>query len=161
MIVVESENRKIKICDQILEEIFGYIQKNNHAPERGGIIVGRENLNNDNIMLEYVSHPFKDDICTRNRYIRKDKGHLRYFEELYDENNGVYAYWGEWHTHPEDIPHYSIIDLENWKCIGKDDPKGIQYHIIAGREAFGIWKMQNGKIFPEKICEVKWNEVNL
>ena len=85
----------------------------------------------------------------------------KYFEKLYYENNGVYAYWGEWHTHPEDIPHYSIIDLKNWKRIGKEDPKGVQYHIIAGRKAFIIWRMQKGKLCPKKICEVKWNEINL
>ena len=105
MIVTESKNRKIKICDQILEEIYSQIQKNDY--------------------------------------------------------NGVYAYWGEWHTHPEDIPHYSIIDLKNWKRIGKEDPKGVQYHIIAGRKAFSIWRMQKGKLCPKKICEVKWNEINL
>ena len=49
MIVTESKNRKIKICDQILEEIYSQIQKNDYDPEKGGIIVGRENLNNENI----------------------------------------------------------------------------------------------------------------
>ena len=59
------------------------------------------------------------------------------------------------------IPHYSIIDLKNWKRIGKEDPKGVQYHIIAGRKAFSVWRMKKGKICPKKICEVKWNEINL
>ena len=95
------------------------------------------------------------------RKIQKTLEPLKYFEKLYNENNGVYAYWGEWHTHPEDIPHYSIIDLKNWKRIGKEDPKGVQYHIIAGRKAFSIWRMQKGKLCPKKICEVKWNEINL
>ena len=94
MIVTESKNRKIKICDQILEEIYSQIQKNDYDPEKGGIIVGRENLNNENIILEYISKPLKNDICTRTRYTRKDEGHLKYFEKLYNENNGVYAYWG-------------------------------------------------------------------
>ena len=91
MIVTESKNRKIKICDQILEEIYSQIQKNDYDPEKGGIIVGRENLNNENIILEYISKPLKNDICTRIRYTRKDEGHLKYFEKLYYENNGVYA----------------------------------------------------------------------
>ena len=87
MIVTESKNRKIKICDQILEEIYSQIQKNDYDPEKGGIIVGRENLNNENIILEYISKPLKNDICTRTRYTRKDEGHLKYFEKLYNENN--------------------------------------------------------------------------
>lgn len=156
MVIKESETRKIKICDNILKEIYQYIQVNYTSPEAGGIIVGRENLNNENIILEYVTKPLNGDICTRTRYIRKDKGHLEYFEKIYKESNGVYAYWGEWHTHPEDIPHYSVMDLKNWRQIAREDPKGIQYHIIAGRQALCIWKMC--KTSPKKVCEVKWNE---
>lgn len=161
MIIAESQNKKIKICDQILKEIYSHIQLHIYDPEKGGIIVGRENLNNENIILEYISKPFEDDICTRTRYIRKDKRHLEYFAALHNENNGVYAYCGEWHTHPEDIPHYSILDLKNWKRISKEDPKEIQYHMIAGRKAFGMWKMQKGNNYPIEICGVKWNEINL
>ena len=101
MIVTESKNRKIKICDQILEEIYSQIQKNDYDPEKGGIIVGRENLNNENIILEYISKPLKNDICTRTRYTRKDEGHLKYFEKLYNERQ--YEYIMTRSTPPESI----------------------------------------------------------
>ena len=159
MIVTESKNRKIKICDQILEEIYSQIQKNDYDPEKGGIIVGRENLNNENIILEYISKPLKNDICTRTRYTRKDEGHLKYFEKLYNENNGVYAYWGEWHTHPENIPQYSFIDSNNWKKIGKEMNGGIQYHIIAGIQEVGIWEYNAVQKRITKICSVDWKGI--
>lgn len=90
MIVTENKNRKIKICDQILEEIYSQVQKNDYDPEKGGIIVGRENLNNENIILEYISKPLKNDICTRTRYTRKDEGHLKYFPifDSWKDKNG-------------------------------------------------------------------------
>ena len=159
MIVTESKNRKIKICDQILEEIYSQIQKNDYDPEKGGIIVGRENLNNENIILEYISKPLKNDICTRTRYTRKDEGHLKYFEKLYNENNGVYAYWGEWHTHPENIPQYSFIDSNNWKKIGKEMKGGIQYHIIAGIQEVGIWEYNAVQKRITKICSIDWKGI--
>ena len=83
MIVTESKNRKIKICDQILEEIYSQIQKNDYDPEKGGIIVGRENLNNGKykFLSIYLNHS-KNDICTRTRYTRKDEGHLKYFGKI-------------------------------------------------------------------------------
>ena len=55
MIVTESKNRKIKICDQILEEIYSQIQKNDYDPEKGGIIVGRENLNNEKLTIDSIA----------------------------------------------------------------------------------------------------------
>ena len=82
MIVTESKNRKIKICDQILEEIYSQIQKNDYDPEKGGIIVGRENLNNENIILEYISKPLKNDIFDDGQILLPD-GSL-----ILIENNG-------------------------------------------------------------------------
>lgn len=159
MIIVEKHNKKIKLCSQILEILHTYIQVKNTDAEAGGIIVGRENLGNGNIVLEYVTEPMEKDVRTRTRYQRKDYGHLEYYRKLYNENGGIYAYYGEWHTHPEDRPCYSLMDLVNWKNISKEDPKAVQYHIIAGRKYVVIWEMKKGCLIPDKICEVKWNEI--
>ncbi|MGN0340613.1 MAG: Mov34/MPN/PAD-1 family protein [Lachnospira sp.] len=159
MVIEERFNRKIKICNQILRTICKYIQLQSSDAEAGGIIVGRENSGNKNVVLEYSTEPMKNDVRSRMKYLRKDIGHVEYFKKLYNENNGIYAYYGEWHTHPEDIPRYSLIDLANWKKIAKEDPKDIQYHIIAGRKYLTIWKMKKGFLIPDKICEVKWDEV--
>lgn len=161
MVIVERDNKKIKICNQVLRTICKHIQLQSSDAEAGGIIVGRENRGNNNVVLEYSTEPMKNDVRTRTRYLRKDSGHVEYYKQLYNENNGIYAYYGEWHTHPEDKPCYSLTDLVNWKKIARGDPKGIQYHIIAGRKYLTIWKMKKGYLMPDKICEVKWDEVFL
>lgn len=158
--IIESDNRKIKLCNQILKIIYQYIQSGTHDTEAGGIIVGRENLSNNNLILEYVTEPLEGDVRTRRRFLRKDPGHLVYYQQLYNENDGIYAYFGEWHTHPEDVPRYSIIDLKNWKRIAKEDPKKFQYHIIAGRKKITFWEMRQEYSKPKLLYEEKWNEVS-
>lgn len=159
MVVINYKNRKIKFCDEIIRIMHKYVQGINSDAEAGGIIIGRENLGNNNLIFEYVTEPMKNDVRTRTRFIRKDSGHIDYYKQLYLEHNGIYAYYGEWHTHPEDIPHYSIIDLNNWRKISKDDPKNMQYHIIIGRKQIRIWVMKKRSLIPKLIYEVEWNEI--
>ena len=159
MIVVELDDKKVKCNSEILKRIYDFVQFQKSDTEAGGIIVGRENRGNYNIVLEYITEPMKNDVRTRTKFLRKDIGHLEYYKRLYDENDGVYAYYGEWHTHPEDYPNYSFVDLINWKKIAKNDPKEMQYHIIAGRKSLVIWRIRKGYLIPDKVCEVIWNEI--
>lgn len=160
MIVFYDENIKIKLCDEPLNIMKKYIQHNKNYCEAGGVIAGRENLNNENRILEYVTEPMKKDIRTPNRFYRQDNGHIKYFDSLHSMNDKIYVYYGEWHTHFEEIPKYSIIDLKNWKKISGDTPNKVQYHIIVGTKKIVIWKMERGKMLPEKLGVVEWDEIN-
>ena len=159
MIVFYDENRNVKICDEPLKIMKRYVQNHKNSCEAGGIIIGRENLNNKNLILEYVTEPMKRDRRTPTRFYREDRNHIKYFERLYQENNHIYAYYGEWHTHFEDVPHYSLLDMNNWEKISKNNPNEIQFHIIVGIQKIVIWKMVKGKVFPQKVYEVEWNEI--
>ena len=109
--------------------------------EKGGIIIGRTNLETSNLVIEYITEPMKNDVSLRNNFIRQDEGHLDFFNSLYIESRKSYAYVGEWHTHPQDIPTFSYDDLKNWEKIGEymQPTENTQYHIIVGRKALGIW----------------------
>lgn len=119
-----------------------YIQYNFEDTEAGGILIGWENIDNGNVVIDEATVPMKKDIRKRTSFIRKDVGHIDYYKELYCRSEGIYAYYGEWHTHPEDYPFYSGIDLESWKNIAREDSKNKQYHIIIGRKKFTIWEME-------------------
>ena len=108
--IFNFEGRQIKICNNVLENIIEYLQNNKNSAEAGGVIIGRENISNSNLIIEFVTVPMPGDVRTRNRFYRKDKKHVQFFEELYEKNSEIYAYIGEWHTHPEAIPNYSFID---------------------------------------------------
>ena len=72
----------------------------------------------------------------------------------------IYCYIGEWHTHDEDLPNYSRLDLKNWKKIMKESPGNIEhFHIIVGSKAIRIWKF--GKLLkdPDLIKTIYWEDV--
>ena len=126
----------------------------------GGILLGRQNISNNNIIIEHHTEPMHGDYQTRLRFLRRDPGHLSFFQELYNNSNGTIGYIGEWHTHPEDIPQYSIIDLKNWRKIhGKSGTNQVQYHLIAGRNAVAIWKYSGKQPYLVKIASICWEDL--
>lgn len=147
--VIINDEVQIKILDEVIKILHSHVQWNDIDCEAGGIIIGRENISNNNVIIEFVTEPMKNDYCTQTKYIRKDSGHLNFYKLLYDNNYGIYAYFGEWHTHPQDKPRYSLIDLATWRRICKESPKDVQYHIIVGRKYITFWKMKKIRFYHD------------
>ncbi len=141
-IVIELIDKKIKIDDNVVDLIVKYKQLNRRDYEAGGILIGRENKESGNLIIDYATEPYDKDERTRTSFIRKDKKHIDFYNKLYEEHNGIYAYMGEWHSHPEDFPNYSTIDINNWKRISKinENKEKLYYHIIVGNKSTGIWE---------------------
>ena len=162
--VIEDGTKKIKIDNQVLGRIHTFCQIKKGMPEAGGILAGRQNISNNNIIIEHHTEPMYGDFQTRYRFTRKDPGHLSFFQELYNNSNGTIGYVGEWHmchmhTHPEDVPQYSMIDLKNWRKIYTNaETNQVQYHLIAGRKALVIWKYDGKNFCPVKIVSIYWED---
>ena len=107
---------------------------------RGARFGGPQTENSHNIKY-FIKHVWQ----------RKKEKQSEYLKRLY--SSPIYI------GIPEDRPCYSLMDLVNWKNISKEDPKAVQYHIIAGRKYVVVWEMKKGCLIPDKICEVKWNEI--
>lgn len=115
----------------ILEQ---YTQHEWNAKESGGIILGK--IVENNINIERLSIPTE-----------LDKGYRTYFERHrlsaqiiidYEHINsyGQMVYLGEWHTHPEDHPTPSSIDIKMIKQQFKHNIIHTDFLIllIKGRE---------------------------
>lgn len=77
-ITFEDDDRIIKVTKTVVEVMWHQLQITTNSPESGGILVGRENMSNNNFIIEFATAPMADDIRKRTRYIRKDKGHLNF-----------------------------------------------------------------------------------
>ncbi|KOY65396.1 Mov34/MPN/PAD-1 family protein [Clostridium sporogenes] len=141
-ITIDLENKKIKIEDSVINLMNSYKQVHEEDCEAGGILIGRENIDTGNVIIEYATEPCKKDKRERNYFHRKDKKHIEVYNNLYKKHNSIYAYIGEWHTHPEDYPTYSYIDINNWRRITRinSDKKKIYYHVIVGNKDLRIWE---------------------
>lgn len=159
-IVFISGGRKVKLCNSVIALIKKYRQLNAEDAEAGGVLIARENREGNTLVIEYATEPMVEDQRNRYRFYRKDQGHLDFYKKVYSENQGVYAYIGEWHTHPEQIPHYSIIDIKNWKRISKQSNMMPQFHLIAGISAFRIWEVLRNRP-PRKMLEIEWDATQI
>ena len=98
-----------------------------------------------------------NDVRKRTRFFRRDKKHIEYFTDVYNDNEGIYRYVGEWHTHPEDVPSFSSLDKKNWKKIFSDLDQSEQFHFIIGRKGVTAWRY-NGTSSITKIGFFSWEE---
>lgn len=157
--IIFAKEKTIKICDEVLLTLFKYRQLESKSSEAGGVLIGRENIDNNNLIIEYVTSPMKNDIRTRTRFFREDKGHVNYYKKLFEKHDGIYLYVGEWHTHPEDYPRYSVLDLVNWRKISKTQPKNSrQFHIIVGNRALRIWEFSRNSRKVNELATYDWRE---
>lgn len=153
-ITINLGERKLKIMKKLLQDMCKYRQNSIFDKEAGGILVGRENRSNYNLVIEFITEPMKKDKRTRCKYLRCDEGHIKHFQEEYEKSGRIYAYLGEWHTHPEDNPNYSRADLNNWKQISKIIGNRVQYQIIVGRKVIKIWSYDGLTKLVDKKCEI-------
>lgn len=158
-IIFNDDDRTIKISSEVIKTIYKYIQKTDKAFEAGGILLGREDIETNNLIIDFCTEPFYNDKRSRFKFERIDKKHITEFERINLENDNIYLYIGEWHTHPELLPSYSKTDKDNWIKIHKEDTcYDFQYQIIAGIEELRIWKVENEKI-ENIIYKQSWNEL--
>ncbi len=69
--VIENDSRKIKFCSNILQVMKKYIQQDDNSLESGGILLGRENAGNTNLIIEFITEPMPGDKSSRRRFFVK------------------------------------------------------------------------------------------
>lgn len=142
-ITIQLEDRKIKICTSVIATLKKHVYD---KAEAGGVLIGRENIENHNLIIEITTEPYRADVRKRTSFLRKDKKHIQIFKQLNIANNNIYAYIGEWHTHSQATPYYSWKDFNNWTKIAKEFPNDqCQFHIITGYEIWRLWKFDSHK----------------
>lgn len=131
-LIIIKNNKAIAINKEIIEIFKKYLQDKNYKKEAGGILVGREN--NEKISIDFATEPMKKDKRKKNRFYRKDLKHIDFFNNIREIKGNIYGYIGEWHTHYEEDPTPSSIDIENWNNILKEseEEKYSTINIIVG-----------------------------
>ena len=84
--------------------------------EAGGILLGRI-LDGGVMVVDTVTGPGGGDRATRFGFRRSKRRAQRAVDRSWHESAGYTNYLGEWHTHPEDVPNPSHVDLGNWSKI--------------------------------------------
>ncbi len=125
-------------------EIFDrYRQLDGTAPEAGGVLLGRFIQGTSDIVVDDATTPGDGDAASRFTFRRSRRRTQAIIEQVWQESGGTRNYLGEWHTHPEDDPSPSAVDLANWRRIvetARYEQKSLIF-VIVGLRYIGTWEV--------------------
>lgn len=138
--IINIGDRKIKINDEILSHLYDKRQININDYESGGMLIGSIIRGSNDIIIEDLTLPIKEDNRSRLNYVRSEK-HNELLEQKWVNSQFTKMYFGEWHTHPQADPLPSSQDVRNWHNLMKESKTETELliFIIAGIDVFKIW----------------------
>jgi integrative and conjugative element protein (TIGR02256 family) len=132
----------LELSERAIETMLAAQQTSSMIPESGGMIVGRLIVGSDDVVVDEATIPTRDDQQGRFFFKRAKRAAQEIIDKLWNDSNCTVNYLGEWHTHPETIPHPSEVDLKNWKRITHraQYEQDFLFFVIVGTEAIRVWE---------------------
>jgi len=122
----------VTLSDQVLEVLHRHVQRRDADAESGGILLGH--VRGDSLEIFEATVPTVWDKRKRYFFERMPFGHQLLASERWTASNGTVRYLGEWHTHPEDFPIPSQLDLTEWAALAnKRKDNRAMLALIVGR----------------------------
>lgn len=124
-------------------EVFGHhVQSGFSSRESGGILLGY--VRGMNLEIIEATEPSRFDERFPFLFVRKAERHRHIAESRWNRSGGTIRYLGEWHTHPEDLPLPSSIDLIEWRklAVKRNDGRPL-LAVIVGRRGLHIEVMDD------------------
>jgi integrative and conjugative element protein (TIGR02256 family) len=118
-----------------------YKQHTKQDREGCGILMCSVDKNNSDIYINYATSPQTHDVRRRAYFFLKDKKHQERLDQVHKESKGTIFLCGTWHSHPEDKPKASELDVSEWKKFINGNSGVIQffYFIIVGRKEIALY----------------------
>ncbi|MEH0668244.1 Mov34/MPN/PAD-1 family protein [Vibrio owensii] len=136
LVSTKDGNIFVRIEEDVIKVLEGHRQLTLNQPESGGILIGEYRGPHLNVIK--VTTPNDGDIQSRFRFFRRSKQHQSIASKIWKESNETQTFIGDWHTHPEDHPRPSSIDITDWKRKLGNRKMVV---IIQGRVSrwYGVW----------------------
>lgn len=136
------DDGRVLLAKEVVIRFLDFRQLERTAPEAGGVLMGRFIQDSGHIAIDLISEPMIEDVRRRTFFFRAEKRHQEIVNRVWTESESTCTYLGEWHTHPEDDPTPSSVDLNEWNKKLKQNPnhRNALMFIIVGRERFRIWE---------------------
>lgn len=152
---------RLEISIQALTRMREFVQEAPHKREAGGVLLGRYIRESLDIVVDEVTVPMWGDRRGWFSFFRARRPHQKVIDRLWQESGGTTNYFGEWHTHPEDVPTPSNTDVKDWeRKLNKDVFDGDSLHfIIIGIEGLRIWEFSKKSLNRQLIGELWYSEV--
>lgn len=129
-------------------------QTRSQNTEQFGVLIGSHSIDQSTIWIDLCTSPKTKDISQRTRFVMKDPFHQKAIDEAFINTDGEMGYIGTWHTHPQNKPIPSSIDLEDWSKCELRNPDRKLLFVIIGNQQINIYINLNNKL------EVAWRNIS-
>lgn len=137
-----NSERLVYFAPEVIAVFGQYVQGDQDA-EAGGILLGH--VRGIHLEIMEATVPTPKDRRLKYFFERLLHGHQSIAERRWRESNGLIRYVGEWHTHPEDHPTPSGLDIAEWQRLASDRrDRRPMLATIVGRESLRTEYMQAG-----------------
>ncbi|PSH11160.1 hypothetical protein B7R74_21960 [Yersinia pseudotuberculosis] len=137
----------VHIEKSVIDKILYFRQNTLLQPESGGVLIGE--YRGKHILISHCTLPGQEDEYSRLFYHRKSSHHQHELERIWSLY-GTHTYIGEWHTHPENTPTPSYLDISEWK-------KNLPTDRIMIVLIVGIMEFYIAKIYGKEITPLQYN----
>lgn len=145
---------RVSVATGVLQDFVEFQRKSSFVIEYGGVLVGYYDVKEKQYCITDITWPQREDIQKHYGFIRKSFGHQEIVDLLWKQSEYRKCYVGEWHTHDQNIPTPSFIDVKNWKKISaRNKNYEVSFFIIVGRTQSILWVSDGNKIV--KIGTIK------
>ena len=105
---ITGSDQELTLADAVLRLMAAHRQLGRSKPESGGQLFGR--VHNQHVEVLDATGPRRRDARTRFSF-RPDRAAER--REIQRMHRQGLSYLGDWHTHPEQLPQPSLMDLRS------------------------------------------------
>ena len=132
---------KVAIAQGALDRMSNYQQTNLQTPEAGGVLLGRMITGCDDVVVDFVTTPSASDSATRFHFRRARELTQEIIVRLWRTSSGTCNYLGEWHTHPENEPTPSSVDVQGWSELVRSASyeQDLLLFVIVGTKGLAVW----------------------
>lgn len=146
------EDEQFVYFSQNVLDIFERHVQSDDGTEAGGILLGH--VRGKHLEVLEASEPTPQDRRLRYFFERMIHGHKSLADRRWHETNGLVRYIGEWHTHPQNIPSPSDIDVNEWEVLakGRTDRRPL-LAVIVGRQSLHVELMHASRMRQEFLAQ--------
>ncbi|WP_434136935.1 Mov34/MPN/PAD-1 family protein (plasmid) [Pseudomonas luteola] len=132
----------IYIHPEVLDVFKRHIQVDPADLEGGGLLLGY--VRGSHLEITEATIPTRFDRRFRTFFERMKDLHEHIAQKRWTDSNGLVRYIGEWHTHPQDHPSPSGLDLTEWRKLAvKRKDKRPVLGLIVGRKSLYVKSMES------------------
>ncbi|KES09316.1 hypothetical protein SASC598O02_015930 [Snodgrassella alvi SCGC AB-598-O02] len=143
---IKNNNTDVIIADEVLDIWRKYQQVDIKDNEACGILIGGYNEKQNKIFIDLCTELQKADLRKRTFFTLKDPFHQKRVNDVFISSQQTQFYLGTWHSHPENYPSPSNVDLQDWKkCIKRNSHNKFMVFAIIGLKEILINVYEIGK----------------